>query len=176
MSKPGSGNGHPTGKPPQHSILFNHRPCRPLLPFGHQHFPKRRTSRHKPTPFFISYLLIQENIRVQRLVLLGEIPGAPVQACTEIRSKAELLSENGYFGVRESVIRLSKFAFSIAANDPGRLNQVQQGMRKGLKDMETQYGILPVISYQTVDALLTKLETWKDDLLVHALNEPDSPL
>jgi len=170
MSKPGSGNGHPTGKPLQHSILFNHRPCRPMLPFGHQHFPKRRTSRH------ISYLLIQENIRVQRLVLLGEIPGAPIQACTEVRSKAELLSENGYFGVRESVIRLSKFAFSIAANDPGRLNQVQQGMRKGLKDMETQYGILPMISYQTVDALLTKLEAWKDDLLVPVLNEPDSIL
>ena len=160
------------GKTLEHDALINHRPCRPLLPFGKYRLARRRTSRHKPTPFFLAYLLIQENIRLQRMLWLGEIPGAPLTACTEPYNRAELLSEYGYFGVQESVIRLAKFAMSTAANDPGRLNQVRQGLIKGLADMEKQWGTLPEISYRTVDTILEKLDAWKESLLSPSDTEP----
>jgi hypothetical protein len=72
-----------------------------------------------------------------------------------------LIAEDGYFGVDKTSERIVQFAIGLAGNDPGRINAIRQGVEDGFRQAEAAWGgELPAISYQTRDAVMTKLEDW----------------
>ncbi|OGQ99329.1 MAG: hypothetical protein A2521_14830 [Deltaproteobacteria bacterium RIFOXYD12_FULL_57_12] len=73
----------------------------------------------------------------------------------------ELVADDGYFGVEQTSERIFQFAISLAGNDASRIEQVRQGIETGFKQAEEIWGgSLPEISYQTMDAVMAKLDEW----------------
>lgn len=73
----------------------------------------------------------------------------------------ELVAENGYFGVEKTSSRIFNFATLIAGGDPARISAVREGVENGIQEaLQTFGGWLPDISYDTYDAVMTKLDDW----------------
>ena len=74
----------------------------------------------------------------------------------ETRAKAqELVSEDGYWGVKQTSERLLSFAKAYAGDDPDRIEKMRNAFLKGFEAAEKAWGgRLPDISYATRDAVL----------------------
>jgi len=73
----------------------------------------------------------------------------------------ELVSEDGYFGVEQTSERIVQFAVGIAGGDPSRIDAIKEGIDKGFAEAKKAFGDwLPDISYDTYDAVMTKLDEW----------------
>ncbi len=65
----------------------------------------------------------------------------------------EDISEDGYWGVKQTSQRLFDFASALAGNDEDKMRQMQSAMEKGFKQATSAWGRdLPDISNQTLDA------------------------
>ncbi len=74
---------------------------------------------------------------------------------------AELIAEDGYFGVGQTSDRIVKFAIAAAGGDVGRLDAIKEGVEKGFNEaFEAFGGSLPDISHTTFDAVMEKLDAW----------------
>lgn len=63
------------------------------------------------------------------------------------------ISEEGYWGVKETSKRLFDFASALAGDDPEKMKKMEAAMEKGFKKAEKAWGKeLPEISQQTMDA------------------------
>ncbi len=83
---------------------------------------------------------------------------------------AELVEEDGYFGVEQTSDRIVDFATGIAGNDPTRLDTIKQGVEKGFQEaLDAFGGWLPEISYDTYDAVFKKLDDWADGNHGHSM-------
>jgi len=72
-----------------------------------------------------------------------------------IKKAQELISEDGYFGVKQTSERLLAFAKAYAGNDPAKIEKMRGAFEKGFKAAETAWGgKLPEISYKTREAVL----------------------
>ncbi len=75
----------------------------------------------------------------------------------------ELIDEDGYFGVDQTSDRIVDFAIGISGNDPSRLDAIKEGVENGFNEaLEAFGGWLPDISYDTYDAVMSKLDAWAD--------------
>ena len=73
----------------------------------------------------------------------------------------ELVSDDGYFGVEQTSERIVQFAVGIAGGDPSRIDAIKEGINKGFAEAKKAFGDwLPDISYDTYDAVMTKLDEW----------------
>ncbi len=73
----------------------------------------------------------------------------------------QLVSEDGYFGVEQTSERIFQFAIGIAGGDPSRLDAIKQGVEQGFQEAIDAFGgWLPDISYDTIDAVMEKLDNW----------------
>jgi len=73
----------------------------------------------------------------------------------------ELVSDDGYFGVEQTSERIFQFAVGIAGGDPSRIEAIKEGIDKGFSEAKKAMGDwLPDISYDTYDAVMTKLDDW----------------
>lgn len=73
----------------------------------------------------------------------------------------KLVADDGYFGVEKTAQRIFDFAVSISGNDPSRIDAIMSGIEDGFSQAEQAWGgTLPEISYQTKDAVMTKLDEW----------------
>lgn len=73
----------------------------------------------------------------------------------------ELIAEDGYFGVEQTSQRIFELAVGIAGGDPSKLDAIRAGVDKGFREaFEAFGGWLPDISYDTYDAVMTKLADW----------------
>jgi hypothetical protein len=73
----------------------------------------------------------------------------------------QLVSEDGYFGVHQTSERIVQFAIGIAGGDPSRIDAIKEGIDKGFAEAKKALGDwLPDISYDTYDAVMTKLDEW----------------
>ncbi len=73
----------------------------------------------------------------------------------------ELISEDGYFGVKQTSERIFQFAVGVAGGDPSRIDAIKEGVEKGFNEaLEAFGGTLPEISYETYDAVMEKLDNW----------------
>jgi hypothetical protein len=73
----------------------------------------------------------------------------------------KLVSDDGYFGVRQTSDRIFQFAIGIAGGDPSRIDAIKEGINKGFAEAKKAFGDwLPDISYQTYDAVMSKLDSW----------------
>lgn len=74
----------------------------------------------------------------------------------DAQTKAEAqdaISEDGYWGVKQTSQRLFDFAKALAGDDVDKMRQMQDAMYKGFEAAEKSWGkSLPGISYQTRDA------------------------
>ena len=77
---------------------------------------------------------------------------------------AELVSDDGYFGVDKTSERIFQLAVGIAGGDPSRIDAIKEGVDKGFQDaLDAFDGWLPDISYDTYDAVMEKLDKWVAD-------------
>lgn len=78
----------------------------------------------------------------------------------ETKKKAqEDISEDGYWGVKQTSDRIVSFATALAGNDPDALEEMKDAFIKGYKQAEEQWGgELPEISKKTYDAVMEKFD------------------
>ncbi len=76
---------------------------------------------------------------------------------------AALVADDGYFGVDQTSDRIVDFAKTIAGDDPSRLDVMKEGIQKGFDEALAAFGgTLPDISYETLDAVMNKLDDWAE--------------
>jgi hypothetical protein len=77
---------------------------------------------------------------------------------------AELVADDGYFGVEKTSDRIVDFAIGVAGGDPSRIDAIKAGVEKGFQEAREAFGgELPEISYQTYDAVIEKLDIWVEE-------------
>jgi len=75
----------------------------------------------------------------------------------------ELISEDGYLGVKQTSDRIVQFALSISSNDPNRLEEIKASINKGYQmAAKALGGTLPDISTKTYNAVMDKLNAWAE--------------
>lgn len=81
-----------------------------------------------------------------------------VDAATQKKAQ-EAISEDGYWGVKQTSDRIVSFATALAGNDSTQLEKMRDAFLKGYKQAEKTWGgKLPDISQRTYDAVLEKLD------------------
>ncbi len=102
-------------------------------------------------------LLQEQGVAMQIATGSGEID---IASLTPEEAQA-LVAEDGYFGVEQTSERIFQFAVGLAGNDPSMLDEILQGIEDGFAEAEQIWGgTLPDISYQTHDALMSKIDHW----------------
>ena len=78
----------------------------------------------------------------------------------ETKKKAqEAISEDGYWGVKQTSDRIVEFATALAGNDKNSLEKMKDAFLKGYKQAEKTWGgKLPDISKKTYDAVMEKFD------------------
>lgn len=75
-----------------------------------------------------------------------------VDAATKKQAQEDI-SEDGYWGVKQTSQRLFDFASALAGDDEGKMKEMQTAMAKGYKEATKSWGRdLPDITNQTMDA------------------------
>lgn len=75
------------------------------------------------------------------------------------------ISEDGYWGVKQTSERLVSFAQALAGNDPEQADKMIAAVKKGFEQATNTWGgELPDICKQTLDTTVKKLEEWRDSL------------
>lgn len=75
----------------------------------------------------------------------------------------EEISEDGYWGVKQTSDRILDFAKALSGNDPEKADLLIDAFKKGFEDATKSWGKdLPDISQRTYDAVLEKFNKWKN--------------
>jgi len=82
----------------------------------------------------------------------------------ETKNKAiQDISEDGYYGVKETSNRLVSFAKALSNSDPAKADKMIEAVKKGFEAAKKAWGgELPEICQQTVDETIKQLEEWKN--------------
>lgn len=87
-----------------------------------------------------------------------------VDAETAAQAKEDI-SEDGYWGVKQTSERMVSFAKALAGNDPSKADTLIAAVKKGFGEAEKIWGgELPDICKQTLDKTVADLEAWRDGL------------
>lgn len=82
---------------------------------------------------------------------------------TQAQAQAEI-SEDGFWGVKQTSERIVEFAKQLSGGDPEKINAMKDAFEKGFRDAEKAFGgKLPEISYQTYDAVMKGFEDWEGE-------------
>ena len=74
-------------------------------------------------------------------------------SAADIAQAKEDISEDGYYGVKQTSQRLFDFASALAGDDPEKMKEMQAAMEKGFKKAEKAWGgKLPDICQETLSA------------------------
>lgn len=85
-----------------------------------------------------------------------------VDAKTASEAK-EAISEDGYWGVKQTSQRIFDFAVSLSGGDSEKMDKMLAAFKKGFDQATKAWGkSLPDISSQTYDAVLEKFEEYKN--------------
>lgn len=75
------------------------------------------------------------------------------------------ISEDGYWGVKQTSDRLVSFAQALSGNDPEQADKMIAAVKKGFEQAtKTWGGKLPDICQQTLDTTIEKLTKWRDGI------------
>lgn len=75
----------------------------------------------------------------------------------------EDISEDGYWGVKQTSDRILEFAKALSGNDPSKAQELLDAFDKGYKQATGEWGRdLPEISKQTYDAVHKKFDEWAE--------------
>ncbi len=96
-----------------------------------------------------SYSLAFEDDSIWKFLAKGDFE---VDAATKAQAQEDI-SEDGYWGVKQTSQRLFDFASALAGDDPDKMKEMQEAIEKGFKEATGAWGKdLPEISTQTLDA------------------------
>lgn len=71
------------------------------------------------------------------------------------------ISEEGFWGVKQTSERIIQFAISLSGGDPAKLSDIKAAIEKGFSDAERSWGgALPDICMQTKEAVFKGLDDW----------------
>lgn len=77
-----------------------------------------------------------------------------VDPATKAQAQADI-SEDGYWGVKQTSSRILDFATALTGGDPDKIEEMRSAFQKGYKQAEKTWGgKLPDISQQTYDAVM----------------------
>lgn len=77
-----------------------------------------------------------------------------VDAATKLQAQKDI-SEDGYWGVKQTSGRILDFATALTGGDPDKIEEMREAFQKGYKQAEKTWGgKLPDISQQTYDAVM----------------------
>ncbi len=83
-----------------------------------------------------------------------------VDMATSLEAQQEI-SEDGFWGVKETSGRMIEFAISLSGDDPAKLASLKDAIEKGYQAAEDAWGgALPDICKQTKEATLKGLDEW----------------
>ena len=89
--------------------------------------------------------------------------GEATLSAEEIAQAKEDISEDGYWGVKQTSERLYSFAYALAGGDPGKADDMMAAIEKGYEQATKAWGKeLPEISKQTLEATREKINAWKN--------------
>jgi len=85
---------------------------------------------------------------------------------------AELVSEDGIFGIKQTSERIANFVINGAAGDEDRLRAGREGMLRGFAEAQKMWGgELPEISQKTMAKAIEMVDTAMHDLGFSIINE-----
>lgn len=123
---------------------------------------EQRTSQFKN---LVEQLLTKQNKTFQtatdffQALQRGEIE---VDAATKAQAQEDV-SEDGYWGVKQTSERILDFAKALTGGDPSKIDEMKAAFEKGFKAAEKLWGgELPEISKKTYDAVMKGFEEWKN--------------
>ncbi len=86
---------------------------------------------------------------------------ANVDAETIAKAKEDV-SENGYWGVKQTSERIFEFAKALSGGDEDKMNEMLEAFKKGFKEATKAWGEeLPSICHETYDAVLDLFNNYK---------------
>ena len=84
--------------------------------------------------------------------------GKPIAELSQDEA-AELVSEDGIFGIKQTSERIANFVINGAGGDESRMRAGREGMLQGFKDAEAMWGgELPEISQKTMQAAIEMVD------------------
>jgi len=104
---------------------------------------------------------------------LGDIgyEGKPIASLSQTEA-AELVSEDGFFGITQTSERIANFVINGSGGDEGMMRAGREGMLQGFKDAEQMWGgELPEISQITMQKSIEMVDKAMHDLGFSILNE-----
>ena len=82
---------------------------------------------------------------------------------TTSQNAAKEISEDGYWGVKQTSERIFDFARALSGDDSEKMDKMLDAFKKGFEEATKAWGKdLPEISKQTYDAVLDKFEQFKN--------------
>ena len=73
------------------------------------------------------------------------------------------IADDGYWGVEQTSDRIVDFAKALSGGDPAKADTMLEAFKKGFKAATKSWGKeLPDISQRTYDAVLKKMDAWKN--------------
>lgn len=86
-----------------------------------------------------------------------------VDAATKAQAQKDI-SEDGYWGVKQTSERILDFATALTGGDPSKIEEMREAFKKGYKQAEKTWGgELPEISKQTYDAVMAGFDKMAED-------------
>lgn len=83
-----------------------------------------------------------------------------VDDATRLNAQQEI-SEDGFWGVKQTAARVIDFAKAVSGGDPSKINLLKQAIEEGYKAAEAAWGgELPEICKQTQTAIMQGLDDW----------------
>lgn len=81
----------------------------------------------------------------------------------DIAQAKEDISEDGYWGVKQTSERIYSFAYALTGGDPSKADDMLKAVEKGFKQATGAWGSeLPDITKQTMEAVREKFDAWKN--------------
>lgn len=88
--------------------------------------------------------------------------GLEVDAKTRAQAQADI-SEDGYYGVKQTSQRIFDFAMALSGGDPDKMEKMRSAFEKGFKQATKSWGDkLPDICHQTYDAVQSLFDDYKN--------------
>lgn len=86
-----------------------------------------------------------------------------VDEATKLQAQKDV-SEDGYWGVKQTSNRILDFATALTGGDPSKIEDMRKAFEKGYKQAEDTWGgELPEISKQTYDAVMAGFDKMAED-------------
>ena len=86
-----------------------------------------------------------------------------VDAETRAAAK-DAISEDGYWGVKQTSERFIKYAKALTGGDPAKAEAMREAFQKGYKEAEKAWGgSLPELSQKTYDATMKLFDDWANE-------------